>query len=442
MSSGRCLRGMERMRSDRVGVRGCRPAVTTNYSIDEVFRTEWSRVVAVLVRDFGDLELAEDCAQDAFMKASERWGSGEAVPDRPGAWLTTTARRKAIDVIRRSSSYDKKLVELEVRAKRGPERSASGELIDDQLNLLLGCCHPALNLESQVALTLRLVAGLTTQQIARGFLLEDHAMGKRISRAKAKVRQAGIPFDPVDGEVLRDRLSAVQHVIYLIFTEGHSSRTDAAFVRGDLCDEAAWLAELVTQLVPDVSEVHGLRGLILLTDARRSTRIDDEGLPVLLADQDRSEWNTEKIDEGLKSLATAVELGPLGAFGLQALLASFHATATSFASTDWSSIVRTYDQLLRLNDSPVVELNRAVAVSCADGPEAGLEAMEPLRDILDEYPYLHSASAELLRRIGDLERSAAGYRRALACTTSAVQRQFLEHRLASLDSITDGAEPG
>ncbi len=398
--------------------------------------------MAVLVRDFGDLELAEDCAQDAFIKASERWGRREPIPDRPGAWLTTTARRKALDVVRRSSSYEKKLAELEVRAKRGPQRSGGGELVDEQLTLLLGCCHPALNLEAQVALTLRLVAGLTTQQIARGFLVEDEAMGKRITRAKAKIRQAGIPFDPVDGDVLRDRLSAVQHVIYLIFTEGHSSRTEETLVHGDLCDEAAWLAELLTQLVPEVSEVHGLRGLILLTDARRSTRMDADGLPVLLEDQNRCEWDARKIEQGVRSLGRAIGLGPLGAFGLQALLASFHATAKTFAATDWSSIVRTYDQLLGLNESPVIRLNRAIALSYAETPEAGLEAMAPLRETLADYPYLHSASAELLRRIGDLDQAAGAYRRALACTTSVVQRRFLEGRLASLDAGQDGADPG
>ena len=428
---------MERMRNDHVDVRGSRPEVSR---IEGIFRTEWPRVVAVLVRDFGDLELAEDCAQEAFVKASERWGICDPVPDRPGAWLTTTARRKALDVVRRSASYNTKLAELEVRAKRGPQPLASGELIDDQLSLLLGCCHPALNLEAQVALTLRLVAGLTTQQIARGFLVEDDSMGKRITRAKAKIRQAGIPFDPVDGEVLRDRLGAVQHVIYLIFTEGHSSRSDEAFVRGDLCDEAAWLAELVTGLVPDDSESHGLRGLILLTDARRATRMDSAGRPVLLEDQDRCGWDTAKIEEGLSSLARAIELGPLGAFGLQALLASFHATARTFASTDWHGIVRTYDQLLGFNDSPVVRLNRAIAVSYADGPDAGLEAMEPLREALDGYPYLHSARAELLRRIGDVGQAADAYQQALTCTSSGVQRQFLEDQLASLQPSSGGAE--
>lgn len=400
--------------------------------ISNVFRTEWSRLVAILVRDFGDVELAEDCAQDAFVQANHRWGSSEPVPDRPGAWLTTTARRKALDVIRRSASYKDKLAEIEVKAKRGPELSSGGELVDEQLTLLLGCCHPALNLEAQVALTLRLVAGLTTEQIARGFLVEEASMGKRITRAKAKIRQAGIPFDPVDTEVLLERLAAVQHVIYLIFTEGHSSRSEEELVRGDLCDEAAWLAGLLARLVPDRSEVHGLQALILLTDARRATRVGSDGLPALLEDQDRCDWDREKTAQGVRSLALAIELGPLGAFGLQALLASLHATAPTFEATDWPRIVRTYDLLLQLNNSPVVELNRAVAVSYADGPAAGLAAIEPLRGALASYLYLHSATAELLRRLGDRDGADESYRRALTCDPSRAESDFLNSRLTTL----------
>lgn len=400
--------------------------------LDEVFRTEWPRLVAVLVRDFGDLGLAEDCAQDAFVQANQKWGSGEDAPHNPGAWLTTTARRKALDVIRRSASYKEKLAELEVKAKRGPERSAGGELIDERLTLLLGCCHPALNLEAQVALTLRLVAGLTTEQIAQAFLIEEEAMGKRITRAKAKIRQAGIPFDPVDATVLRDRLGAVLHVVYLIFTEGHSSQSDEAFVRGDLCDEAIWLAGLLAKLVPEDSEVHGLHSLILLTDARRSTRVDEEGLPVLLEDQDRCQWDRSKITQGLHALRRAIENGALGGFGLQALLASLHATAPTFAETNWPRIVGTYDLLLQVSDTPVVRLNRAIAVSYADGPQAGLDAIEPLTDDLDGYVYFHSAAAELLHRVGDDSRAVASYQRALDCAPSEAERQFLELRLAAL----------
>ena len=390
--------------------------------------------MAVLVRDFGDPELAEDCAQDAFIKAGQRWGTSEPVPAKPAAWLTTVARRRALDVLRRSASYADKLAELEVKAKRGPERSPSRELVDDQLTLLLGCCHPALNLEAQVALTLRLVAGLSTAQIASGFLVSEVSMSKRITRAKAKIRHAGIPFEPVDAQVLRERSSAVLHVIYLIFTEGHSSRSAEEFVRGDLCDEAAWLASLVARLMPEDSESHGLHALVLLTDARRSTRVGHDGVPTMLENQDRSKWDRAKIASGVQSLSKAIERGPLGTFGLQALVASLHATAPTFEATDWPRIVSTYDLLAQLTASPVVELNRAVAISYVDGPGAGLAAMEPLEDLLGDYLYLHSASAELLRRLGEVERSMASYRRALMCEPSRAERDLLSSRLATLDT--------
>ncbi len=387
------------------------------------------------MRDFGDLELAEDCAQEAFVQASETWGVTVEVPDRPGAWLTTTARRKALDRVRRASSYKTKLEELETRAKRGPERSKAGELVDEQLALLLGCCHPALNLEAQVALTLRLVAGLTTQQIASAFLVDEPTMGKRITRAKEKIRAAAISFGPVDRDVLADRVGAVRHVIYLIFTEGHASRSEDEFVRGDLCDEAAWLASLLIELLETDVESYGLHALILLTDARRATRIDDDGIPILLEDQDRTQWDRDKIAAGLASLARAREIGRLGTFGLQALLASLHAVASSFEETDWPRIVRTYDLLFELDPSAVVALNRAVALSFSDGPAVGLAAIEPLRPHLDGYVYLHSARAELLRRLDRAAEAVASYEQALACNPPEAERRFIERRR---DGLLDG----
>lgn len=400
--------------------------------IDEVFCAEWSKLVAVLLRDFGDLELAEDCAQEAFMAASARWGVDADMPDNPGAWLTTTARRKALDRLRRSSSYRDKLEELQVRARGGPERPPGGALVDEQLALVLGCCHPALNLEAQVALTLRLVAGLTTEQIARAFLVEASTMGKRLTRAKTKVREAGIPFRPVDRHVLAERVEAARHVIYLIFTEGHASRSDEQFVRGDLCDEAAWLASLLVDLLPEDSESKGLLALILFADARRATRVDAAGLPVLLEDQDRSQWDHDKIKRGLTVLGSAIDLGSLGRMGIQALLASLHAVAPSFEATDWNRIVRAYDTLIHVDESPVVMLNRAVAVSYADGPEAGLAAIAPLVEILDHYVYLHSARAELLSRLGREAEALEAYDRALAAGASDSERRFLESRRAAV----------
>lgn len=403
--------------------------------IDEVFRTEWSKLVATLMRDFGDLELAEDCAQDAFVRASEQWGR-DGLPERPGAWLTTTARRKALDRVRRSSSYKSKLQELETRAKRGPERSSGGELVDEQLSLLLGCCHPALNLEAQVALTLRLVAGLTTEQIARAFLVDESTMGKRITRAKAKIRDAGIPFRAVDRAVLAGRVGAVRHVIYLIFTTGYATTDmDGTDVlgRGDLCDEAAWLASLLVELLPDDVESRGLKALILLTDSRRAARVDATGGLILLEDQDRCVWDRDKIQLGLTSLEEAQAIGPLGTFGLQAVLASLHSVASSFERTDWDRMVRTYDLLATLDGSPVVALNRAVALSYAEGPQAGLDAIESVRSDLDGYLYLHSARAELLRRLGRREEATHSYRLALAASPSAGERDFLEQRIRELE---------
>ncbi len=390
-------------------------------------------MVAVLVRDFGDLELAEDCAQEAFLEASQRWGTSIDIPDKPGAWLTTTARRKALDRVRRQASYKTKLEELETRARRGPGTTPGTELVDEQMALLLGCCHPALNLEAQVALTLRLVAGLTTEQIARAFLVEDATMGKRLTRAKKKVRAAAVPFGPVDKEVLEERVGAVCRVIYLIFTEGHSSNSEESFVRGDLCDEAAWLASLLAQLLPADSETHGLHALILLTDSRRESRVDADGLPVLLEDQDRSLWDGDKIAAGLSALGRANQCGPLGTFGLQALLSSLHAVARSFEQTDWARIVGVYDRLMQTDSSPVIELNRAVALSFARDPLTGLEAIEPLRDELDSYVYLHSARAELLRRAGRPGEARESYDRALACNPSPAQIAFLETKRRELD---------
>ncbi len=400
--------------------------------VEQHFRTEWPRVVATLVRDFGDLDLAEDCAQEAFLEASIRWEANEQPPDRPGAWLTTTARRKALDRIRRSASYTRKLPELEARARRGPATSPTG-LFDEQLALLLGCCHPALNLEAQIALTLRLVGGLNTEQIARAFLVDPATMSKRLTRAKRKVRAAGIPFGPLDRSLLEGRVSAVCRVVYLIFTEGHASNSDEEFVRGDLCDEALWLSSLLARLLPEDSETHGLQGLILFADSRRESRVDDEGLPILLEDQDRSKWNRHKIRDGMSCLARARQAGALGTFGLQALLASFHAVAPSFEETNWVRVLGVYDLLAKVDSSAVVALNRAVALSFVDGAEAGLDAIEPLTDDLDEYVYFHSAKAGLFARLDRLAEARRSYERALELKPGAAQEAFLAGKLQSIE---------
>lgn len=403
--------------------------------VAEVFRTEWARVVGTLVRNFGDLELAEDCAQESFLEASRRWPV-EGMPNRPGAWLTTTARRKALDTIRRSSSYKDKLAELEVEAKVGPATTGTAELVDDQLALLLGCCHPALNHEAQVALTLRIVAGLTTEQIARAFLVETTTMTRRLTRAKQKIRDANIPFSPPDRSVLAERVAAVHDVIYLIFTEGHASRSDESFVRGDLCDEAIWLATLLSDLLPDDADSKALLALILLTDARRATRIDDDGLPILLENQDRSQWDRDKIATGMAALGRAVADGPVGHLGLQASIAALHAGAPTYDQTDWPRIVRTYDLLLELSPSPVIALNRAAALSRAEGPESALADIETLGPELDGYLYFHSAKADLLAQLGRPAEARAAYERALECQPAPAEHAFLTRQLAVLETDT------
>lgn len=397
----------------------------------EVFRAEWPQLVAVLFRDLGDLELAEDAAQEAFAEAARIWPTMDPPPARPGAWLTTVARRKAIDRLRRSTTYDAKLQELEVIARSGSVRPSSTELIDEQLALLLGCCHPSLDSAAQMALTLRAVAGLSTRQIAHAFLVPEATMSKRLTRAKAKLRNQEEAFSSIDRTDLEDRLTSVLGVIYLIFTEGHATSSEAELVRGDLCDEAGWLASVVARLVPDRSEALGLCALILLTDARRITRVDSEGLPVLLEDQDRTQWDADQIRAGLDYLTAASRRGPLGPYGLQAAVASFHATAPTFEQTRWDSVLGLYDRMLALQESPVIRLNRAVALSYLQGPQAGLDELMKLDARLDSYVYFHSARAELLRRLGHRDRARDAYERALACDPALPERTFLERRLAA-----------
>ena len=403
-------------------------------TIEQVFRAEWPRLVAALVRDLRDLELAEDCASEAFIAAADRW-EVDGVPDRPGAWLLTTARRRAIDRIRRADRYADKLALLEATARSASAASTVKTLPDDQLALLLGCCHPALNIDAQVALTLRAVAGLTTAQIAHAFLVPETTMAKRITRAKHKITATNIPFTVPERDHLAERLSAVLHVIYLIFTEGHASHEPTTLVRGDLCDEAVWLSELLVELVPDEPEVLGLAALILLTDARRQARVDDDGAPVLLEHQDRSLWDRDKIERGSQLLRDAHCTGPVGPYGLQAAAGVVHAVAARFDDTDWTAILEIYDRLAELQpDSAVVALNRAVAVSYVDGPGAGLASVNELveRPGMDDYHYLHSARAELLDRLDRTDEAIAAYTRAIDLCPNEGERHFLQRRLTEL----------
>ncbi len=415
--------------------------------VADVFRAEWPRLVATLMRDVGDLTIAEDAAQDAFIEASTRWPA-DGVPERPGAWLITTGRRKAIDQIRRLRRFEDRLPVLATEAATvlsdGTEPDdvdLDGEqALDDQLALLVGCCHPALAPQAQVALTLRIVAGLSTPQIARAFLVSEETMTRRLTRAKAKIRAARIAFDPPTLDTLAERVGAVCEVISSIFTEGHASATDTALIRGDLCEEAIWLAELLSKLVTTDPEVAGLHALLLLTDARRFSRLDAHGRPILLADQDRALWDQPMIARGLAELARAHSFHRGGPFQFQAAIAALHATAPTFEATDWPAVLRLYDVLLRREPSALVALNRAIAVDHVHGPTAALVALEaiPQADDLtgdvNGYVYFHTARADVLARLDRLDDAAIALDRAIECSTNESERSFLRHRQQGLNT--------
>lgn len=409
-------------------------------SVADVFRSEWPPLVATLVRDVGDLTIAEDAAQDAFVEASVRWPD-DGYPDRPAAWLLTTARRRAIDQIRRMRRFEDRIPALAAQlaaTSDGRGEPSVGEAdegrLDDQLALLVGCCHPALSHEAQVALTLRIVAGLSTRQIARAFLVSEETMTRRLTRAKGKVRDARIPFEPPTVRTLTERVLGVCEVISAIFTEGHASATETDLIRGDLCDEAIWLAGLLSRLVPDDPEVAGLHALLLLTDARRASRMDEHGSPVLLADQDRSAWDRSMIGRGLAELARAHSFHRSGPFQIQAAIAALHATAPSFDATEWTSVLRLYDVLLQRQRSALVALNRAIALEQVHGPDAALAALDAIRlaEDLDgdvgSYVYFHSARADVLARLNRPEDAAAALDDAIDCSTNEAERSLLRHR--------------
>lgn len=408
----------------------------------DVFRAEWPNVVATLVRDLGDLDLAEDSAQEAFAAAASHWPL-DGWPDSPGAWLVTTARRKAIDRLRRQQGFDRRIPELVRRTDSiGAERRDTGAsthgLFDDRLALILGCCHPALAPEGQVALTLRIVAGLSTAQIARAFLVSESTMTRRITRAKRKITGANIVFR-ADRDRLFERLGPVCAVIYSIYTEGHTSATDASLVRGDLCEEALWLAGLLSDLVPDEPEVAGLLALLLFSDARRATRTAADGSVVLLPDQDRERWDGAKIARGLAALAVAHSAGRPGPYQLQAAIAALHATAPSFEATDWERIIDLYDVLVAEQGDAVTALNRAAAIGHHRGPAAGLAAVAELPDEhvdrLADYPYFHACRGEFEASVGEADRARRSLQRALELTTNAAERAHLTARLRAVSSI-------
>jgi RNA polymerase sigma-70 factor, ECF subfamily len=386
--------------------------------LEQVFREEWGRVLATLIGFLGDFDLAEEAAQEAFAIAAERWPR-EGTPANPRAWLVTTARNRAIDRIRRDRTLAEKTRLLDV--PEAIEDDVSDTTIpDERLELLFTCCHPALALDGQVALTLRTLGGLTTEEIARAFLVPEATMAKRLTRAKSKIKAAGIPFRVPPAHLLPDRLAAVLAVVYLIFNEGYGGR-------GDLAAEAIRLERALVELMPDEPEVHGLLALMLVNDARRDARFAD-GTVVLLDEQDRSLWDFDQIAEGRAALDRALALGGRGPYVLQAAIALLHVDEPQ----DWPQLAALYGELARRTGSPVVELNQAVAIAEAGDVEAALALVERLE--LDHYHYLHAARAELLRRLGRVEDARAEYQRALELVHSDAERRFLERKLLELQA--------
>jgi len=393
--------------------------------VGRVFKEEWGRAVAALTRVLGDIQLAEDAVQDAFATALDRWPR-DGEPASPGAWIITAARNRAIDRIRRDQVFTRKAEMLARLQALAADEGDVSPIPDDRLALVFTCCHPALAAESRVALTLREVAGLTTSEIAHAFLIAEPAMAQRLVRAKKKIRDAGIPFRVPPDHLLPERLRSVLAVLYLVFNEGYSASGEGVPIRDDLCDEAIRLAKLLAVLMPDEPEALGLLALMLLHDARREARVGADGEIVLLADQDRGRWHRSRIDEGTRILERALSYRRAGSYQLQAAIAALHLEDT----TDWPQIAALYDELARVEPTPIVELNRAVAVAMTHGPELGLELMN--RIDLPGYHLLHAARADLLRRLERNDEAAAAYRDALALEMNSGDRAFLERRLGEV----------
>ena len=410
-------------------------------TIETLYRRESGRVLATLVRLLGDLDLAEESMHEAFAAALESW-TLDGIPDKPRPWLISTARFKAIDAMRRRARFDAAqtdlVAHLESRPNPAPGEIPDEEIEDDRLRLIFICCHPSLPPEGQVALTLREVCGLTTEEIARAFLVTPATLAQRIVRAKTKIREASIPYEVPAPRELPERLDAVLQVIYLVFNEGYSAAAGAEVTRGELTGEAIRLARLLTELHTESEvmgpEVMGLLALMLLQESRRAARTSPAGELILLENQDRSLWNREQIAEGMAMVEKALQSRRFGSYTLQAAIAAVHAEAESVAATDWRQIVALYNQLARMQPSPVVYLNRAVAIAMRDGPEAGLAHIDAVLELggLANYYLAHSARADMCRRLGRTAEARASYEKALALTQQEPERQFLQERIRQL----------
>ena len=409
--------------------------------VDRLFREEQGRAVATLIRVTGDFDLAEEAVQDAFISALETWPL-RGVPDNPGAWITTTARNRAIDRLRRRKRLVEKTetlareaaIESELEAIEPGSSEDAMHIADDRLRLIFTCCHPALAMDARVALTLRTLGGLTTPEIARAFLVPEPTLAQRLVRAKRKIRDAGIPYRVPPTELLPERLDGVLRVLYLVFNEGYAATSGDSLIRHELSAEAIRLARVVVSLLPDEPEARGLLALMLLHDARREARVGSGGELILLDDQDRSRWDAERIAEGRALVEAALGEHRPGPYQLQAAIAALHDEAATPADTDWTQIATLFVALQRMTPSPVVELNLAAAVAMADGPAVGLAMMDGIAASgeLESYPYLHSARADLLRRLERWTEAESAYRRALGLTTNGPERAFLEGRLGDV----------
>ena len=403
-------------------------------TVDAIYRSESRAVLATLIRLLGDFNIAEEALHEAFRAALENWPQS-GVPENPRAWLVSAGRFKAIDNLRRLSRFDALDAEIHDVAVEDPELNDPDSVEDDRLRLIFTCCHPALSQDAQVPLTLREVCGLTTEEIARAFLTPAPTLAQRIVRAKSKIRDAGIPYEVPDAAELPERLEAVLRVIYLVFNEGYAASSGESLIRHDLSAEAIRLGRLLSELLP-APEVLGLLALMLLQDSRRTTRVSESGELVLLNDQDRTRWNHEQIAEGCALVERALITRRFGSYSIQAAIAAVHAQASTAAETDWNEIVGLYEVLLRAESSPIVELNRAVAVAMRDGPAAGLTLVDGLlaRGELNDYHLAHATRADLCRRLGRDVEARAAYERALALTHQEAEQRFLQNRLAQLDT--------